>query len=277
MNNELNWTGERLETHILNETSIEHLHRYAIAMELAKGKKVLDIACGEGYGSNLMATVAENVTGMDIDKATIEKAKQKYKKDNIIFLDADAENIPVTSHTYDMVVSFETLEHVKNLSQMIRECKRVLRPGGLLIISTPDKNNYSDKTGYLNPFHTKELYLNELESVLKERFNVVKIYQQVATFVSLITCQEIQNLNRYTGNFSNIEKNIELEPLYFFALVSDEPLPSLSNSIFMGNTIIQQSLNEKVKMVTSTFTYRLGHFILYPFKKIFNLFSINRN
>ena len=86
MSKQAEWTGERMETFVLNELTIEHLHRYALAFEFADGKKVLDIACGEGYGSNLLATKASHVSGMDIDKATIEKAKAKYDKDIAVFL-----------------------------------------------------------------------------------------------------------------------------------------------------------------------------------------------
>lgn len=73
------WTGERLETFVFNETTIEHLHRYAIAMEFCSGKTVLDIACGEGYGSNLLSAKATHVTGMDADAITIEKLQPNTK------------------------------------------------------------------------------------------------------------------------------------------------------------------------------------------------------
>lgn len=74
MNKKKNWTGERLETFVLNDSTIEHLHRYAIAKELAQGKHVLDIACGEGYGSNLLASSARFVDGVDIDQSTDRKS-----------------------------------------------------------------------------------------------------------------------------------------------------------------------------------------------------------
>ncbi|MBL7749096.1 MAG: class I SAM-dependent methyltransferase, partial [Chitinophagaceae bacterium] len=165
MSNNANWTGERLETFVFNESTIEHLHRYAIACGLAAGKTVLDIACGEGYGSYLLAAKAASVTGMDIDNTTIKKATQKYPKENLRFTQATAEKIPAADAQFDMVVSFETLEHLEDHDTMIKEIKRVLKPGGLLVISTPDKKNYSDKRNYKNPFHLKELYRNEFEAL----------------------------------------------------------------------------------------------------------------
>ena len=133
------WTGERLETFVFNETTIEHLHRYAIAMEFCSGKTVLDIACGEGYGSNLLSAKATHVTGMDADAITIEKATAKYKRDNLYFVQSKAEKIAAADTEFDIVVSLETLEHLSDHTAMMKEIKRVMKPGGLLIISTPDK------------------------------------------------------------------------------------------------------------------------------------------
>src|SRR5258705_5166321 len=163
MSKQAGWTGERMETFVLNELTIEHLHRYALAMEFADGKKVLDIACGEGYGTHLLATRATYATGMDIDKSTIEKAKAKYDKKNISFLVSGAEKISANDNEFDLVGCFETLEHLSDHASVLKEIKRVLKPGGLLIISTPDKNTYTEARGYKNPFHAKELYYDEFD------------------------------------------------------------------------------------------------------------------
>ena len=267
------WTGERLETSVFNETAIEHLHRYALAMELVAGKKVLDIACGEGYGTSLLATKAAHVTGMDADNSTIEKAIAKYKRENIRFVVAKAEKITAADNEFDLVVSFETLEHLEDQETMIKEIKRVLKPGGLLIISTPDKKNYSDKRQHVNPFHIKELYGGEFEALLLSAFGNVQVLQQQMTFSSLITTGAATGLDTYTGDFNTIEKNNTPEPLYQIALASDAELPVLPVSLFNGNSIVEQALKERETMVTGTITYKLGHFLLYPFKLIRNLFK----
>jgi ubiquinone/menaquinone biosynthesis C-methylase UbiE len=268
MSKQPSWTGERLETFIQNESTIEHLHRYAIAMELAIGKCVLDIACGEGYGTALLAQKAKHATGMDINKSIIEKATEKYRKNNIRFEMATAEKIPVLDNSYDMVVSFETLEHVDDQETMLKEIKRVLKPAGILLLSTPEKKNYSDKTGYQNPFHKIELYRPELEEMLKPLFTQVKIYAQQIAHASIITGTNSSALERYSGKYEKIEKNIEVEPLYLLALAADSPLPALPTSLFTGNSIVENALFQREKMVTSTITYRLGHWLLYPFKLI---------
>jgi ubiquinone/menaquinone biosynthesis C-methylase UbiE len=268
MSKQPQWTGERLETFVQNEATTEHLHRYAMAMELAGGKNVLDIACGEGYGTNLLAGKAAQVTGMDIDTLTIKKAAEKYQQENIQFTEANAEKIPAADNTFDLVISFETLEHVTEQQLMIQEIKRVLKKDGILLLSTPDKKNYSDATGYKNPFHKKELYRNEFESLLQASFRQVKIFGQQITHSSFISVGDTKGFSHYTGNFDTLEKDKPGEPLYFIALASDSELPLLYSSLFTGHSIMEQALMEREKMVTNTISYKLGHFLLYPFKRI---------
>jgi ubiquinone/menaquinone biosynthesis C-methylase UbiE len=268
MSKQPQWTGERLETFVQNEATTEHLHRYAMAMELAGGKNVLDIACGEGYGTNLLAGKAAQVTGMDIDTLTIKKAAEKYQQENIQFTEANAEKIPAADNTFDLVISFETLEHVTEQQLMIQEIKRVLKKDGILLLSTPDKKNYSDATGYKNPFHKKELYRNEFESLLQASFRQVKIFGQQITHSSFISVGDTKGFSHYTGNFDILEKDKPGEPLYFIALASDSELPLLYSSLFTGHSIMEQALMEREKMVTNTISYKLGHFLLYPFKRI---------
>ncbi|MBL7747081.1 MAG: class I SAM-dependent methyltransferase, partial [Chitinophagaceae bacterium] len=232
-----------------------------------------DIACGEGYGSYLLAAKAASVTGMDIDNTTINKAAQKYPKDNLRFTQAAAEKIPAADAQFDMVVSIETLEHLADHDTMIKEIKRVLKPGGLLVISTPDKKNYSDKRNYKNPFHLKELYRNEFEALLKSAFSQVRIYDQQMTYSSFINEANATGLTTYSGNYSSIEKNKPGEALYLLALAADSDLPTLPNSLFTGQSIVEQALAERERMVTNTLTYKLGHVLLYPFKLLRGIFK----
>ena len=127
-----------------------------------KGKIVLDIASGEGYGSNLISYYAEKVYGVDISESAIENAKLKYTRSNIEFLKGSTSNIPMPNNSVDVILSFETIEHHDEHHQMMQEFKRVLKTDGVLILSSPDKLNYSDKTGHNNPYHIKELYKDEL-------------------------------------------------------------------------------------------------------------------
>ncbi len=139
----LPWTGERLTTGVTGQVEIEHFHRYAFARDLCRGLDVLDIASGEGYGSALMAQVARSVVGVEIDPAVIAHAQAAYQKPNLRFLQGDARAIPLPDASVDAVVSFETIEHFYEHAAFIAETCRVLRPGGLLIISSPERDTYS--------------------------------------------------------------------------------------------------------------------------------------
>jgi|CXWL01.1.fsa_nt_gi 2-polyprenyl-3-methyl-5-hydroxy-6-metoxy-1,4-benzoquinol methylase len=271
------WTGERLETDVHNETTIEHLHRYAIAMDLVHNKKVLDIACGEGYGSRLLAGNASHVTGVDINDNIISKAKEKYQKQNLQFLTGTIENIPAADKQFEIVVSFETLEHITDHERMISEIKRVLQQGGMLVISTPDKKNYSDRTGYKNPFHVKELYQQEFSALLHKHFKNVQILNQQITLSSVITSENGFGLEIYKGDYKEIKNDTGDNRLYCIAFASDEPLPPIKNSLFNGQSVFAEAVSAKGKIVTGTISYKLGHAILYPAKLIKKLFRKQGN
>lgn len=89
------WTGERLETHVFDDNTINHLHRYTLAMNIIIDKDVLDIASGEGYGSHLMSYKANHVYGVDIDEDTIKAASKKYKKNNLEFILGSTSSITI--------------------------------------------------------------------------------------------------------------------------------------------------------------------------------------
>ncbi len=128
---ELPWTGERLVPYHTGDTAIEHLHRYAFAREYVYGKNVLDIACGEGYGSHLLSNVAASVIGVDISADVVAHARRKYGEgDRVTFREGSCAAIPLPDTSVDAVVSFETLEHIAEHEVMLGEVKRVLRPGG---------------------------------------------------------------------------------------------------------------------------------------------------
>lgn len=271
-----NWTGERLETTIFNETSIEHLHRYAIAASRVSNKKVLDIACGEGYGSNILARYASHVTGVDSNAAVISQASKKYNQKNLTFLTGTAEQIPVADQQFDIVVSFETLEHLAAQEKMMAEIKRVLVPGGVLIISTPDKKNYSDKRNHINPFHVKELYRGEFTALLTAYFKEVQLLNQQMSFSSVITSADKDGLEIFEGNYQAVGPVEEVEALYLIALASDSELEKLPSSLFNGQSVFEEAVLAREKMVIGTITYRLGHALLYPAKLLRKLFNNNR-
>lgn len=219
------YSGERFipEMHDA-ELEIEHVERYFCVKDLVKNQCVLDVACGEGYGSNIMAQVAKNVIGIDIDRDTINHAKEKYSKENLKFVEgniADLSSIPTNS--IDIVVSFETIEHVSRdiQAKFLEEIFRVLKEDGCLVMSTPDKKEYSDRYKFHNQFHVAEFYKEEFVKFLSSKFKYLCIYNQfleVASFIEKEQGEEkkiqyYKNLNKYNpkGKYlivvaSNVEK-----------------------------------------------------------------------
>jgi 2-polyprenyl-3-methyl-5-hydroxy-6-metoxy-1,4-benzoquinol methylase/predicted nucleic acid-binding Zn-ribbon protein len=163
-------TGERLTTEVRGANVVEHYHRYFLARELARGKRVLDIASGEGYGSAYLAQVATSVVGVDIAAEAVEHAAANYQRPNLSFRIGDALDIPLPEASVDLVVSFETLEHFYDQERFLNEVKRVLRPGGTLIISTPERDIYSPVGGHANAFHVRELTAPEFAELLSNHF-----------------------------------------------------------------------------------------------------------
>ena len=143
---ELDWSGERYMPGMAGTIRLEHVHRYLLARELVRGRRVLDIACGEGYGTDLLAGRAQHVIGVDVLPAAVHHAEQHYGRPHVRFIAGDCATIPLAAGWIDVVVSFETLEHVHEHDDVMREIRRVLTADGLLIISSPDRRRYSGDT-----------------------------------------------------------------------------------------------------------------------------------
>ena len=174
----LPWTGERFLPTLDGNIAFEHLHRYALACLLAKDKTVLDIASGEGYGSRLLSSVAKHVTGVDIDEQSVTHAIRRYPAANLVFRQGSCLEIPADDGAFELVVCFETIEHVDDHHAVYREFRRVLSPTGTLFVSCPDKSIYSDAPGDVNPFHVHELYLPEFVELNRAFFAHSTVMQQ---------------------------------------------------------------------------------------------------
>ena len=189
--NDLPFTGERFIPGTRGEIWIEHWHRYHFAARWAAGKRVLDVACGEGYGSAFLARRAAYVAGVDVSAQAIAHAERSYAKPGVVeFVQASCTRLPFPDLSFDVAVSFETLEHIEGQEAFLDELARVLAPGGVLILSCPDKLEYSDKRGFANEFHVKELYRDELATLVGTRFRECAWYGHRATFYSVIAPEE---------------------------------------------------------------------------------------
>lgn len=245
----MEYTGERviLGPGMDELTQQEHEARYEWASPLVAGKKVLDIACGSGYGSLQLSRTASEAYGGDIEPEAIDWAGQHYKKENLHFQVMDATKLPFGDKEFDAVVSFETIEHVGDIGEVRvfrDEMGRVLKPGGRLILSTPNKK-MTKYLGIKNPWHAKEFYKSELEELLKNDFSHIEWYGQrvihkmgffkrakhyvylLVRSLGLLGClgkaenQQAINNKQLTINNENlmVEKFVEKKDYLYFVLV----------------------------------------------------------
>ena len=167
----LPFTGERFTPEIGGAIWYEHWHRYCAVLPAAAGKRVLDCACGEGYGTMLIAGNAAEVTGIDVDSAAVLHATLRYaERPNLRFIQGSCAALPLADESVDLVISFETIEHIAQQDAMLAEFRRVLVPEGILVISSPNKPVYSGETGYVNEYHVRELTREELKAMLGAPF-----------------------------------------------------------------------------------------------------------
>ncbi len=165
-----------------------HLNRYEYACGFVGGRKVLDIACGTGYGCAMLAkSGAAFVTGLDLDAGAIQFARQTYSADNIRFDTGNAQHLAdIEDASFDVVTSFETIEHLPDVEAYLAELCRVLKPGGLFLVSTPDRRLestlYPLRGRPNNPFHLREYTRRQFVEVVSTRFEPEELLGQ--SFVS---------------------------------------------------------------------------------------------
>jgi SAM-dependent methyltransferase len=153
-----------------------HEKRYRFALPHCAGKRVLDAACGVGYGSAILAEQAETVLGLDVDEDAIAYARTRYPASNLEFRVADLLHPGLDDASFDVVVSFETLEHLTDRDAFLGHVARALRTGGLFVVSTPRAEQTTDAPA--NPYHHVEYSRADLEALLRRYFGAVELYGQ---------------------------------------------------------------------------------------------------
>jgi 2-polyprenyl-3-methyl-5-hydroxy-6-metoxy-1,4-benzoquinol methylase len=173
------FTGERIvpnDEH-LGFTFNRHLVVYEFAKQYVEGKFVVDCGCGEGYGSKVVSSVAERVIGVDVSRKTIARAMEKYRQPNLAYQVANVDtHIPVESGTVDVVICLQVIEHLRQPKGLLQEIHRILRKGGKLIISTPNKNTFSPTGRELDPYHYIEYTLETFNALLEQIFPAVEYF-----------------------------------------------------------------------------------------------------
>ena len=234
----MKFTGERFIPTEQGRIRLEHYHRYTVILNLLSGKDVLDVACGEGYGSSAMADVADSVTGVDISEISVQHAISTYRKSNLSYQQGSASKLDFSDDSFDVVVSFETIEHLFEQEEMISEIGRVLRPDGVFIVSSPNRPVFHEEYGSENEFHVKELDFGEFDELLRKEFSAVDYYGQRMTMGSMI-----KSINRTSLSYNAWHDNGDVfeegtggemaDPVYYIAICSNDEnnLPLVEPSV----------------------------------------------
>ena len=130
---------------------------------------MVDAGCGEGYGAAILARRADSVIGLDLDERTLARARGRYPRAR--FVRGDLGRMPVGA--VDGIVSLQVLEHLPDADGFVAECARALRPGGVLVLSTPNRLTFP---AGINPFHVHEFDPHELATLLGRRFAHVQLW-----------------------------------------------------------------------------------------------------
>jgi SAM-dependent methyltransferase len=231
----LTFTGERFAPEVLGAIWYEHWHRYCLVQPLARGLAVLDAACGEGYGSFLLAATAREVVGIDIAAEAVAHAQARYAAPNLRFVEGSCTALPLADACIDLIVSFETIEHLAAQAQMLAEFRRVLAPGGVLVLSSPNKPVYSGTEPGGNEFHVRELTRDELAALLAAAFPRQCWYGQRVIAQSVLWAQDGEPGAPRAGTLAHLADDgvhaaaEPAPPMYFIVVCAAEgvPLPRL--------------------------------------------------
>lgn len=203
---DMEFTGERVVPGKTPQTIYdEHIYRYIFAANLAENKAVLDVACGTGYGVGYMTEKgAGEVVGVDISMVAVNYARERFGKDNkASFICADAIRLPFVENAFDIVVSFETIEHIRQYRKFLAECLRVLKENGLLICSTPNRRIFSPNLAKpINTFHVKEFWPEEFYRLLRRCFADITLYGQCDV---KLADNSVDRTNYYVHDFNDDE------------------------------------------------------------------------
>lgn len=174
---------ERIHPESADQATFQHhvaRYRFALA-QMRGGERVVDAGSGAGYGTCLLSERAAWALGVDYSPLAVGYAKEHYRRPNLAFAVMDAQMLALAAGTADLVVAFEVFEHLEDPEQFLQECRRVLRPGGRLILSTPNPETseiHLRSIGQKNEFHINHLNHRELRRVLEKHFAGVTLYGQ---------------------------------------------------------------------------------------------------
>jgi GT2 family glycosyltransferase/glycosyltransferase involved in cell wall biosynthesis/SAM-dependent methyltransferase len=263
---EMLFTGERIiPGKVDHDLYSEHLVRYLWAQQFCKGKRALDTGCGVGYGSFYLAQKADNVVGVDISYAAVSYALQHYSLPNVDFVAADCYCLPFPAKSFDVVTSFELIEHLQDPKTYMSEVRRVLRRDGFFIVSTPNRPVYAQHRGERpNPFHVREYDLSEFLLLLSHYFPYVQSLGEVHVpavgvfsypIGAGIACEALQSGSPDASDyFVCVCSQTEIKKVKGFVLI-----PSTAN-VLRERELHIRSLSKEVSEQTKTIERLQGEF-----------------
>lgn len=209
-------TSERIIPELYEESVeqwilfLKHKYAYELALSFIKETdRVLEIGCGDGYGAILLSDSGANVVAIDVDNDSISYAKRKYDKENLSFELYDGKVIDYPSQSFDVIVSFQVIEHVTDVKAYLNNIKRLLKSEGLLIITTPNRTyRLTAEQKPWNEFHLREY---DLHSLMKEVLGIIPD----SRFYAVKACDEIQSIEKERCRSSRADYN-ETEFHYVF-------------------------------------------------------------
>jgi SAM-dependent methyltransferase len=233
----LEHTGERFLPGTIGSSEIayDHIARYCLAGRYVEGKKTIDLGCGAGYGTHALARSATDILGVDLSEEAIAYDSWSYQAPNLRYKVGDVTNLPYPDGSFEAAVSFEVIEHLERPESLVEEARRLLNEDGVFVVSTPDKQTYSNDRNSVNPHHLKEMYPLEFRELLERHFEHVRIYRQAALAGSIITpdSRELPEDGRLTlesAGFSSPEPVFGRElptSLYMIAVCANGQPPAL--------------------------------------------------
>jgi len=240
-------TGERLiaKGNTKTLTYGEHLNRYISVCDIVSNKTVLDVASGSGYGTFLLSKYAKKIYGIDNSSDAIKYSKNNYKNKNLEYELGDAEKMPYKDGSFDVVISFETIEHLKNPEEYLKEVKRVLKKDGIFVVSTPNDDEFTEG----NEFHIHEYKLDELINLISKYFSNTKNYFQGTYFAS-----GIYNETNFNRGFSVQNSSTSLtfgqdilKAIYFVIIASNS---KKHTPLLKENTVLADSWSTRKDIET---------------------------
>jgi O-antigen biosynthesis protein len=258
----IDWTGERCVPWSPDvQVVYEHFHRYLWAAGVVEGRKVLDLGSGEGFGAAILAEAATEVVGVDVDARTVEHSRLNYAAVNLEFRVGTALDLSMfEAGSFGAVVAFEIIEHVHDQVKVLEEIERILADDGVLAISTPDRRLYSEVTGQHNPFHERELGLEEFQELLATFFSYVSSWGQrtiTGSHMNALGGREprgnVVDRPDYYVERAGGDWRLAGDPaaLYMVALASKGPLPELPETSTLADCGLELLRNKERDTVSA--------------------------